>query len=225
MPSSVPNAKWYEVDGSYDKKKKDYRLLREGVVIADVKYRPSEGVWRWETIYGVPRGGLGMGRHDKGKYVSKKPLALSLAEKEIIEKERVTEDWSKEYKRSINCNNPKGFSQRAHCQGRKKHESVEVTEAAAVTIVKGKRPNTWITSHGKYMIAKCDEYRGYGSTGNKMYCVYDGDLPSYADMGGYEANLYRRLRDGGQPDEVVDTLAKAKAMVMQWVKNTQGKNK
>ncbi len=30
------------------------------------------------------------------------------------------EDWSKEYKRSINCNNPKGFSQRAHCQGRKK---------------------------------------------------------------------------------------------------------
>ncbi len=32
----------------------------------------------------------------------------------------VKEDWSKEYKQSINCNNPKGFSQRAHCQGRKK---------------------------------------------------------------------------------------------------------
>jgi hypothetical protein len=28
--------------------------------------------------------------------------------------------WSKKYKRSIDCNNPKGFSQRAHCQGRKK---------------------------------------------------------------------------------------------------------
>jgi len=120
MPSSVPNAKWYVVDGSYDKKKKDYRLLRDGVVIAHIRYHPSEGVWRWETIYGAPRGGLGLGRHDKGKYVSSKPFALSLAEKEIIEKERVTEDWSKEYKRSINCNNPKGFSQRAHCQGRKK---------------------------------------------------------------------------------------------------------
>jgi pterin-4a-carbinolamine dehydratase len=30
------------------------------------------------------------------------------------------ESWSKKYKKSINCNNPKGFSQKAHCQGRKK---------------------------------------------------------------------------------------------------------
>jgi hypothetical protein len=35
-------------------------------------------------------------------------------------KEEVTEKWSEKYKKSINCNNPKGFSQRAHCQGRKK---------------------------------------------------------------------------------------------------------
>jgi len=33
---------------------------------------------------------------------------------------RVGEGWSAKYKRSINCNNPKGFSQRAHCAGRKK---------------------------------------------------------------------------------------------------------
>lgn len=31
------------------------------------------------------------------------------------------EKWSEKYKRSINCDNPKGFSQRAHCQGRKKN--------------------------------------------------------------------------------------------------------
>jgi hypothetical protein len=30
------------------------------------------------------------------------------------------EKWSEKYKKSIDCNNPKGFSQRAHCQGRKK---------------------------------------------------------------------------------------------------------
>lgn len=30
------------------------------------------------------------------------------------------EKWSKQYKDSIDCNNPKGFSQKAHCQGRKK---------------------------------------------------------------------------------------------------------
>ena len=29
--------------------------------------------------------------------------------------------WSEKYKRSIDCDNPKGFSQRAHCQGRKKN--------------------------------------------------------------------------------------------------------
>jgi len=28
--------------------------------------------------------------------------------------------WSEKYKKSIDCNNPKGFSQRAHCQGRRK---------------------------------------------------------------------------------------------------------
>ena len=32
----------------------------------------------------------------------------------------VREDWSQKYKKSINCNNPKGFSQKAHCAGRKK---------------------------------------------------------------------------------------------------------
>jgi hypothetical protein len=29
------------------------------------------------------------------------------------------EKWSEKYKKSIDCNNPKGFSQKAHCQGRK----------------------------------------------------------------------------------------------------------
>lgn len=38
----------------------------------------------------------------------------------IASQKKVNEKWSAKYKRSINCNNPKGFSQRAHCQGRKK---------------------------------------------------------------------------------------------------------
>ena len=40
--------------------------------------------------------------------------------KPVIIGQQVDEEWSEKYKRSINCNNPKGFSQRAHCQGRKK---------------------------------------------------------------------------------------------------------
>jgi hypothetical protein len=36
------------------------------------------------------------------------------------EVDTLKEKWSAKYKSSINCNNPRGFSQRAHCQGRKK---------------------------------------------------------------------------------------------------------
>ena len=35
----------------------------------------------------------------------------------------VEEDWSNEYKRSIDCDNPKGFSQKAHCAGRAKRKA------------------------------------------------------------------------------------------------------
>jgi len=35
------------------------------------------------------------------------------------------ESWSAKYKKSIDCNNPKGFSQKAHCQGKKKKMNEE----------------------------------------------------------------------------------------------------
>jgi hypothetical protein len=41
--------------------------------------------------------------------------------------EIITEQWTQKYKKSINCSHPKGFSQKAHCAGKKKHnESVEM---------------------------------------------------------------------------------------------------
>lgn len=39
--------------------------------------------------------------------------------------EFITEKWSKKYKRSINCARPRGFSQRAHCAGRRKTQEEE----------------------------------------------------------------------------------------------------
>jgi hypothetical protein len=40
--------------------------------------------------------------------------------------EFINEGWSQKYKNSINCSHPKGFSQKAHCAGKKKHnESIE----------------------------------------------------------------------------------------------------
>jgi len=41
--------------------------------------------------------------------------------------EFINEGWSQKYKSSINCSHPKGFSQKAHCAGKKKHnESIEM---------------------------------------------------------------------------------------------------
>jgi len=41
--------------------------------------------------------------------------------------EIITEKWSQKYKSSINCSHPKGFSQKAHCAGKRKHnESIEM---------------------------------------------------------------------------------------------------
>jgi hypothetical protein len=36
----------------------------------------------------------------------------------IEEIDQIIEKWSEKYKMSIDCDNPKGFSQRAHCKGK-----------------------------------------------------------------------------------------------------------
>ena len=38
----------------------------------------------------------------------------------VKKKPKVTQRWSKKYKDSIDCSNPKGFSQKAHCAGKEK---------------------------------------------------------------------------------------------------------
>jgi predicted kinase len=41
--------------------------------------------------------------------------------------------WSKDYKKSIDCSNPKGFSQKAHCDGRKARQRGEKTKSKSVS--------------------------------------------------------------------------------------------
>jgi hypothetical protein len=50
----------------------------------------------------------------------KKPIGKFNMNLPIMGELELEEKWSEKYKKSINCNNPKGFSQKAHCQGRKK---------------------------------------------------------------------------------------------------------
>lgn len=51
----------------------------------------------------------------------KKPLMTGIQEK-----------WSKDYKKSIDCDNPKGFSQKAHCAGRKARQEGRKTKSDPV---------------------------------------------------------------------------------------------
>jgi hypothetical protein len=50
---------------------------------------------------------------------------------EILE-DTIFEKWSVKYKKTIDCNNPKGFSQKAHCAGRKKRQSGSKTKSRPV---------------------------------------------------------------------------------------------
>ena len=51
------------------------------------------------------------------------------------------EKWSNKYKKSINCADPKGFSQKAHCAGRKKHnESVDSAEPELIQALRSFLP-------------------------------------------------------------------------------------
>ena len=52
---------------------------------------------------------------------------LSEVSKELDEK------WSQKQRKAVNCNNPKGFSQRAHCDGRKARQSGKQTKSRPVT--------------------------------------------------------------------------------------------
>ena len=45
--------------------------------------------------------------------------------------EGMDEKWSKSYKKSIDCSHPKGFSQKAHCAGRKKRQAGGETKSSS----------------------------------------------------------------------------------------------
>jgi hypothetical protein len=49
-----------------------------------------------------------------------------------IIREFFEEAWSLKYKKSINCKNPKGFSQKAHCAARKKRQGGKKTKSKPV---------------------------------------------------------------------------------------------
>jgi hypothetical protein len=79
-----------------------------------------------------------------------------------VNEQEMDEGWSQKYKSSINCSHPKGFSQKAHCAGKKKHnESID-------NVMEMTCPDCGMCeTHVDH--AKLDEacWKGYHKEGNK----------------------------------------------------------
>ena len=57
---------------------------------------------------------------DAQNFVGGMTASYQAQENQPIDEDYIDEKWSQKYKSSINCASPRGFSQRAHCAGRKK---------------------------------------------------------------------------------------------------------
>ena len=93
-----------------------FKTIRRGPFIKTQTKGVFETIKKVDGKYVVyPKsGGDRLGTHDTYKDALKQLQAIEAS------KARRNEDWSAKYKRSIDCNNPKGFSQKAHCQGKKR---------------------------------------------------------------------------------------------------------
>lgn len=96
------------------------------------------------------------------------------------------EKWSQKYKKSIDCNNPKGFSQKAHCQGRKKKETKEDITVAPVSkefvdnvMSKQETNETGADSSGSFV-------GPIGITKRQIYQKFDNNMKESIDFDGYD---------------------------------------
>jgi len=95
------------------------------------------------------------------------------AAKPTYVKTDVKEEWSDKYKKSIDCDNPKGFSQKAHCQGRKKKMNEEADKKGKSSGKKDacyhkvkSRYSVWPSAYASGALVKCRK-KGAANWGNK----------------------------------------------------------
>jgi len=108
------------------------------VIHIDKKYwskLPKDGIIPIPSrIFDIPGGGWAKLKtpsvFENQKYYDKlKEIETMVTE---LLKKRIKEDWTNKYKKSIDCNNPKGFSQKAHCAGRNARQRGEDTKSNSV---------------------------------------------------------------------------------------------
>lgn len=93
--------------------------------------------------------------------------------------EPIEEKWSSDYKKSIDCSNPKGFSQKAHCDARKKRQRGEETKSKPIN------ENVSEISRIVNQYMKDTEYDIQNSLGNCSF--FTRDMINWAKNNGIKA--------------------------------------
>ena len=100
------------------------------------------------------------------------------------------EGWSDKYKKSIDCNNPKGFSQKAHCAGKKKKSE------NVMKLTKSKLKEMIEEEYFNYLVEKNvptdpSKWSYYKSQAKKKFDVYPS---AYANA--WAAKMYKKAGGG-----------------------------
>jgi len=117
-----------------------------------------------------------VGHHHYGDYI------LDDADQINVVREK---KWSEKYKRSIDCDNPKGFSQKAHCAGRKKqNEEAELEEDLRKWFRRKGAPGKkggWVDCNApKYKDGKKVGYKSCGRSKGEKRSKYPACRPTAA---------------------------------------------
>jgi len=112
---------WKGVSESATDEEIDNELLLEEIEVIEEKQNNqlNERCWKGYTQKGM-----------KTMFGKRYPNCVKVTKEsvDVQEEDILEEKWSEKYKSSIDCKNPKGFSQKAHCQGRKKNEELELDD-------------------------------------------------------------------------------------------------
>jgi hypothetical protein len=136
-------------------------------------------------------------------------MAINDFKNSLGEENEIDEKWSKKYKDSIDCKNPKGFSQKAHCQG--KNKKTETDESTGSGSAGGFSAPLFSTTK-KEMEEAC--WKGYKEVGGKKKngkmvpnCVKEGEekekdnKKKYLDIEDMIPELRKKLNKGTRLDK------------------------
>jgi hypothetical protein len=148
-------------------------------------------------------------------------MAASEFKNSLGEENEIDEKWSKKYKDSIDCKNPKGFSQKAHCQG--KNKKTETDESTGSGSAGGFSAPLFSTTK-KEVEEAC--WKGYKEVGGKKKngkmvpnCVKEGKekdkekdgKKKYLDIEDMIPELRKKLNKGTQFDKEIKKVEATEA--------------